>query len=199
MTAPSEMIDSVCHPKYSWGGDNDVPKELTIEEIRKIHAQFGHADVATISRIVKNAKVIGNVEFIRAVVQACKCNRSSGPGGNPEISCYQSDTPGETIFIDTFPPSLRQTQEHPSMIIVCSLSRFICARFIQNNRPSSFISILANRWAVLFGYPKRIVCDSSTSFIGPLWNSMSNTFNITVFRFLRRRPINWGWLEGMSG
>ena len=133
--------------------DDTEHPPLNSMELRKLHIQFGHADYATMRRMIQQAGRKAEDSEMRATVRSCLCNRSSGPGERPIVSRYQSTAPGQVVFADTFSPVVSQPSKHPSVILVDSFSRFLCAKFLQNIRPSSYISILTNHWSVLFGYP----------------------------------------------
>ena len=98
MTISTVSNDTDFEHAWIFHGDD----ELSSEAIKKMHVQFGHADVATIARILRIGQQKAVEKTIQEVVQNCSCLRPSGPNGKPIVSRYLNSAPGQAIATDTF-------------------------------------------------------------------------------------------------
>lgn len=169
--------------------------ELNRTELTKIHVQFGHAGVNTISRILRLDGENYFPPLLQRIVQSCQRNQSSGLGEMPAVCRYLCEYPGQVIAMDTFFPHPMTPQEYPALIIADSFSEFVCVRFLPNNRPEQYVEILVGHRAVLFGFPKRILADRPTSFGGPLWQSICHTFDVELISAPTRASNQIGLAE----
>ena len=158
-------------PIYS--AENEQSEELSASDLAKLRVQFGHADTNTI----------------------CPCNRSSGPGELPVVSRYLCEYPGQMLAMDTFFPHPTTSQEFTALIITDRFSKFVRARFLPNGRPGQYVKNLDEHWAIMFGFPKRILADRATSFGGPLWQSVCHAFDIELISAPTRAAHQIGLAE----
>ena len=68
------------------------------------------------------------------------------------------------MFGDIFYPLGDQKQ--PTVIFCCSMTKFICVRFVSVRSARSIIAALVNHWPTLFGTPVVLIADRGTSFQG---------------------------------
>ena len=144
--------------------------------IMKVHLHLGHADISTLVRIYRLAGHKISSSIIESALSSCSCGKIGSVPQNPIVSRYLSEFPGQSIFLDVFFPT--DLQKAPAVLVVCSFSKFVCARFISNLSPRSIIGVLLHHWTVLFGMPEVIITDKGSHFCGSEWNSLCNTFSI---------------------
>ena len=160
---------------------NRTTKEkLTIsaEQIMKAHVHLGHAEPATLLRIFKLAGKSVTILELEKAIAACKCDRIGGYPQNPVVSKYVPEMSGQCIFMDIFYPD--SSASFPALLIVCSFSKYVCARFVTSLKPIMLINVLINQWMCLFGMPQSIICDRGTHFQGPDWSLLCNTYSIRM-------------------
>ena len=145
-TVPAEAIPTVEKE------DRISPDEpATEEEIRKAHVHLGHAETATLMRILRLSGKQVSHDRIELALEECKCDRIGPYPQNPIVSKYLPDAPGQTIFMDVCNPELINSS--PALLIVCAIAKFVCARFLNSLRPLSDISPIES-----LGQPDGIPC-----------------------------------------
>ena len=172
---------------------------MASEQIKKLHVQYGHADVSTILRICRIANHPCDKTTTSAIVQECACGRSSGPQEKPVVSRYLTEYTGQTVAVDTFSPSEVESAKNPAIIMVCDYSRFVMAKFLMSSRPEGYIQFLVDNWAIVFGFPQTILCDNSTTFGGAQWGAICHIFDIQLLPAPTRASFQVGMVERHVG
>ena len=84
--------------------------QIDQQQVRKLDIQFGHADSAALIRTLRQAKKPLDDQMIQAVVQSCRCGRSSGPGQEAVIGRNVS-TPHAKLSLQTHSPQCSPNRE----------------------------------------------------------------------------------------
>ena len=151
---------------------------LNASQIMKTHIHLGHAETSSLLRIFKLSGKTVSRDEVENSLAGCKCARIGNYPQNPTASKYLPEAPGQSIFLDIF--YHETSNAFPALLIVCSFTKFACARFVSSLKPIMLIGVLLNRWPCLFGMPSSIMCDRGTHFQGPEWSAFCDTYSIRL-------------------
>ena len=80
-----------------------------------------------------------------------------------------------------YPPTeIDESQQYPSVIIVCDFSKFAIDRFIDSVNQFRRIDFLIPYWPPLFGTPIKLLRDKATNFHGSNWVWICHYFNVRI-------------------
>ena len=83
------------------------------------------------------------------------------------------------MFSDIIYPDSHR-QDRPAVIFVCSFSRFCVARFLDNLKHISAITILLEVWAIALGMPSTLIVEAGRSYMGSEWIQLCDMFDMRV-------------------
>ena len=167
-------VSSTCPLKH-------VGREWISEEtFGKLHLRPGHCGVGAIQRICDMVNILIDVETGKQRIEKCGRHRDVRIPQCPVVGKHISTEPGEVAVGDITYPCENLAQQHPVLVIVCPMNRFVVSRFSNDVRPETAVQILARNWIQLFGFPKLAICDQGASPRGNIWSEFLGPYGIAT-------------------
>ena len=170
--------------------ENDI---LTSKELRKLHIQFGHCSLNSLSKLLKCANAKFVIEDVQRVIGECEvCKKTALPRRKPIVSLPLASEPNEVIAMDLHQLDTNLWYLH----IICLFSRFSVAVAIRSKKAEVIIGGLVNSWISIFGPPsKSILTDNGGEFANEQLATFAEAFSFSLMTTAAYSPFSNGLCE----
>ena len=161
---------------------------------KKLHSQFSHPPAGRLIRLVSTAGMSEDKELIKeikAVSEKCKvCQSYKKPSPRPVTGF-----PLATQFNQVVAMDLKMFHGRWILHLIDHVSRFSAALFVSSKRPQEIIDKIFQMWICHFGPPQKFLSDNGGEFNNREFQSLCESFNITILTTAAEAPWSNGLCE----
>ena len=161
---------------------------------RKLHSQFSHPQA---SRLIKLAESAGMgwdrelIDAIHSVTNSCQiCRDYRRPFPKPVVGM-----PVATEFNEVVAMDLKMVEGKWIFHLIDHVSRFSAASFVKTKSAEEIIEKIFQIWISVFGPPKKFLSDNGGEIVNEQFQTLCESFNITVLTTAAEAPWSNGLCE----
>ena len=169
---------------------------LAVEEIEKLHRQFGHCSADKLRSFLKTAAkdIDFDMKSVTDVVSKCEtCKQFGKAAPRPVVSMQHAKFFNDLIAMDLH--FLQGAAQPYFLHIIDHFTRFSQAVLIADKKPQTILNNLNKSWIFQFGCPKRILTDNGGEFLNEEMTSNSELMNIKLLNTAAESPWSNGTVE----
>ena len=161
-------------------GERNAEKQLSKEDVEKIHHYFGHLRPFKVRELIKNAgRLTADVEKHIESLKLCEpCLLHKNKVPRPKISLPRAKDFNEMVTVD-----LKENTRYPTapkfiLYVVDSFSRFIRACFIKDKRAETVTNAVWELWIEFFGPMGTLHSDLGREFVNDEMAKLCEKFDM---------------------
>lgn len=165
-----------------------IPKSQRIEILRKCHDDpcSGHPGILkTFYRVSQKFYWPKMKSDITRYIKRCSICLKNKPEQNKPAGLMQphqvANRPFDIITVDLIGPLPRSNRGYKFiLVIIDSFSKFTVAIPLRNSTASFVCKAIEDHWLLIFGQPKRLICDNGVQFRGNEFRELMATYGIKL-------------------
>ena len=168
--------------------------ELTLQDVEKLHHQFGHS--SKVSQLIKNSnkmtpEVESYLEQVETNCTSCKVNKKQQP--KPAVALPRASKFNEVVTMDL--KQYEEKQYRYILYLVDMFSRFMVAGFIINKQPSTVGAFILEKWISVFGRMSTLHSDRGGEFLNEELSDVSDYLAVRATQTAAYSPNQNGMNE----
>lgn len=176
-----------------------LPKELRVEVLTSLHDNHGHQGVERTTDLIRQRCFWPNmwqdVKKWCTECERCTVAKASQPKVRTFLGSLLASRPLEIIAIDFTVLDRASNGQENVLVVTDVFSKFTQAYPTPDQRASTVVKILTEKWFYVYGVPKRIHSDQGRSFEGELLRRLCDLYGVTKSRTTPYHPEGNGQCE----